>query len=75
MEIGKITPPSLRIVDLWAAGKLLTTDDNTVVLPTFIRQPGYWRAEHPFPKTSAKSSLREYRRTSSRSSSSKQLIY
>ena len=37
VEIGEITPPSLRTVDLWAAGKRLTTDDNTVFLPTFIQ--------------------------------------
>ena len=36
MEIGKITPPSLRTVDLWAGGKWLTTDDNTVFLPAFV---------------------------------------
>lgn len=36
MEIGEITPPSMRTVDLWAAGKWLTTDDNTAFLPTFI---------------------------------------
>lgn len=36
VEIGEITPPSLRTVDLWAGGKWLTTDDNTVYLPSFI---------------------------------------
>nr|WP_245871036.1 hypothetical protein [Asanoa hainanensis] len=36
MEIGEITPPSMRTVDLWAGGKWLTTDDNTVFLPVFI---------------------------------------
>lgn len=36
VEIGEITPPSLRTVDLWAGGKWLTTDDNTVFVPTFI---------------------------------------
>jgi hypothetical protein len=36
VEIGGITPPSLRTVDLWAEGKWLTTDDNTVFLPTFL---------------------------------------
>jgi hypothetical protein len=36
VEIGESTPPSLRTVDLWAGGKWLTTDDNTVFLPTFI---------------------------------------
>jgi hypothetical protein len=36
VEIGEITPPSLRTVDLWAGGKWLTADDNTAFLPTFI---------------------------------------
>lgn len=36
VEIGETTSPSLRAVDLWAGGKLLTTDDNTAFLPTFI---------------------------------------
>jgi hypothetical protein len=36
VEIGEITPPSLRTVDLWAGGKWLTTDDNVIFLPTFI---------------------------------------
>ncbi|WP_067499986.1 hypothetical protein [Actinoplanes sp. TFC3] len=36
IEIGEPTSPSQRTVDLWAGGKWLTTDDNTVFLPTFI---------------------------------------
>jgi hypothetical protein len=36
IEVGRITAPSLRTVDLWAGGKWLTTDDNTVFLPTFL---------------------------------------
>jgi hypothetical protein len=36
IEVGAVTPPSLRTVDLWAGGRWLTTDDNTVYLPTFI---------------------------------------
>nr|WP_231956832.1 MULTISPECIES: hypothetical protein [unclassified Actinoplanes] len=41
--MGEAWPPpparatgELRTVDLWAAGKWLTTEDNTVFLPTFI---------------------------------------
>ncbi|MEV4283069.1 hypothetical protein [Actinoplanes xinjiangensis] len=43
VEVGEVWPPpptpatELRTVDLWAAGKWLTTDDNTAFLPTFIR--------------------------------------
>jgi hypothetical protein len=36
IEIGEITPPSMRVVDLWAGGKWLTTDDNTVYVPSFF---------------------------------------
>ena len=43
VEVGEVWPPppapatgELRTVDLWAAGKWLTTDDNTAFLPTFI---------------------------------------
>ncbi len=36
VEIGEFTSPSLRVVDLWAGGKWLTTDDNTVYLPSFL---------------------------------------
>ncbi|GAA0552924.1 hypothetical protein GCM10010172_39300 [Paractinoplanes ferrugineus] len=34
MEVGETTPPALRVVDLWAAGKWLTTDDNTAYTPS-----------------------------------------
>lgn len=37
MEIGEITPPSMRVVDLWAGDKRLTVDDNTAYLPMFLR--------------------------------------
>lgn len=36
VEVGESLSPRLRTVDLWAGGKWLTTDDNTVFLPTFI---------------------------------------
>jgi hypothetical protein len=43
VEVSGVWPPppapatgELRTVDLWAAGKRLTTDDNTAFLPTFI---------------------------------------
>lgn len=36
VEIGEIEPYQLRVVDLWAAGKRLTTDDNYAFLPFFI---------------------------------------
>jgi hypothetical protein len=35
VEVGDATSPALRIVDLWAAGKCLTTDDNTAYVPSF----------------------------------------
>ncbi len=35
VEIGEITPPALRVIDLWAAGTWLTTDDNTAYVPSF----------------------------------------
>nr|WP_246159312.1 hypothetical protein [Catellatospora sichuanensis] len=34
MEIGEVQPSSLRVVDLWAAGKRLTTHDNTAYVPS-----------------------------------------
>jgi hypothetical protein len=37
VEVGETTSRNLRIVDLWAGGKWLTTDDNTAFLPTFTR--------------------------------------
>ncbi|MET7751175.1 hypothetical protein [Micromonospora sp. NPDC005367] len=36
VEIGEVEPHQLRVVDLWAAGKRLTTDDNWAFLPFFI---------------------------------------
>lgn len=30
-----MTSPGLRVVDLWAAGKWVTTDDNSVYVPSF----------------------------------------
>ncbi|WP_433268366.1 hypothetical protein ACQPWR_09110 [Micromonospora vinacea] len=36
VEVGEIHPPSLRVVDLWMAGKRLTTDDNSVYAPSFV---------------------------------------
>ncbi|GAB2872783.1 hypothetical protein GCM10027176_87900 [Actinoallomurus bryophytorum] len=35
VEVGEAESPQLRIVDLWAAGKRLTTDDNSTFLPFF----------------------------------------
>ncbi|MFC4017289.1 hypothetical protein ACFOW4_04940 [Micromonospora sp. GCM10011542] len=37
VEVGEIQPPSLRVVDLWMAGKRLTTDDNSALVPFFSR--------------------------------------
>ncbi len=37
MEVGEITPPDLRVVDLWAAGRWLTTDDNVAFVPSLSR--------------------------------------
>ncbi|MET8093727.1 hypothetical protein [Micromonospora sp. NPDC005220] len=36
MEIGEVEPHQLRVVDLWAAGKRPTTEDNYAFLPFFI---------------------------------------
>ena len=39
IELGEIDPDSdslLRIVDVYAAGQLLTTIDNVAYIPTFI---------------------------------------
>jgi hypothetical protein len=35
VEVGEIESPALRIVDLWAAGKWLTTDDDVAYVPSF----------------------------------------
>ncbi|MET7672438.1 hypothetical protein [Micromonospora luteifusca] len=35
VEVGEVESPHLRTVDLWAAGKQLTTDDNSAYLPSF----------------------------------------
>lgn len=35
VELGEVESPQLRIVDLWAAGTQLTTDDNSAFLPFF----------------------------------------
>jgi hypothetical protein len=35
--VGEIESPALRTVDLWAAGKWLTTDDNVAYVPSFSR--------------------------------------
>ncbi|GAA1626027.1 hypothetical protein ACFQY4_35550 [Catellatospora bangladeshensis] len=34
VEVGEVQPTDLRTVDLWAAGKWLTTDDNTALVPS-----------------------------------------
>ena len=34
VEVGEIQPTSLRIVDLWVAGKRLTIDDNSAFVPS-----------------------------------------
>src|SRR5688572_11361586 len=31
--VGRIVSPALRVVDLWAGGKLLTTQDNVAFVP------------------------------------------
>lgn len=42
MEVGEATAPALRVVDLWAAGTLITTDDNMAYVPSFTH---YMRLE------------------------------
>ncbi|SCL22349.1 hypothetical protein GA0074692_1378 [Micromonospora pallida] len=37
VEIGEVEPHQLRVVDLWAAGRRLTTEDDWAFLPFFIR--------------------------------------
>ncbi|MEV1317811.1 hypothetical protein AB0J14_17220 [Micromonospora arborensis] len=34
VEVGEIQPPSLRVVDLWVAGKRLTIDDSSAFVPS-----------------------------------------
>ncbi|MFG1839922.1 hypothetical protein ACGFH8_15920 [Micromonospora sp. NPDC049175] len=34
VEVGEILSPNLRVVDLWAAGKKLTTHDNVAYVPS-----------------------------------------
>ncbi|SBT45442.1 hypothetical protein [Micromonospora auratinigra] len=36
VEIGEVEPSQLRVVDLWAAGRRLTIEDNSAFLPYFI---------------------------------------
>ncbi|WP_028569320.1 hypothetical protein [Salinispora tropica] len=36
VEIRAVEPHQLRVVDLWAAGKRLTSNDNWAFLPSFI---------------------------------------
>ncbi|MFC7247171.1 hypothetical protein ACFQO7_32255 [Catellatospora aurea] len=38
VEVGEVWSRDLRIVDLWAAGKRLTTDDNTAFVPSICHQ-------------------------------------
>jgi hypothetical protein len=33
-EVGEAEPPDMRVVDLWAAGTWLTTDDNVAYVPS-----------------------------------------
>jgi hypothetical protein len=35
VEVGEKQSSALRVVDLWAAGKWLTTDDNVAYVPSF----------------------------------------
>ncbi|MGW3786568.1 hypothetical protein ACWD5Z_18440 [Micromonospora chokoriensis] len=35
VEVGEIQPPSLRVVDVWVAGRQLTVDDNSAFVPSF----------------------------------------
>ncbi|MEH1166418.1 hypothetical protein V6V47_13620 [Micromonospora sp. CPCC 205539] len=37
VEVGDVESPHLRTVDVWAAGKQLTTDDNSAYLPSLCR--------------------------------------
>lgn len=37
VEIGEVEPHQLRVVELWAAGQRLTTEDNWAFLPFLIR--------------------------------------
>jgi hypothetical protein len=36
VELGETSSPALRVVDLWAAGKWLTTDDNLAYIPFLL---------------------------------------
>ncbi|WP_027345694.1 hypothetical protein [Hamadaea tsunoensis] len=37
VELGETISPVLRVIDLWAAGKHMTTDDNVAFIPSFLR--------------------------------------
>jgi hypothetical protein len=37
IEVGAAVSPELRVVDIWAAGKHLTTDDNVAFVPFLAR--------------------------------------
>ncbi|WP_433119724.1 hypothetical protein [Micromonospora sp. CA-246542] len=66
VEVGEALSPGLRIVDLWAAGKLLTARDNVAYVPSFrhylrsasarVRQREVLR--RPFPERSPEETFR-----------------
>ncbi|MEU0548899.1 hypothetical protein [Micromonospora sp. NPDC005979] len=66
VEVGEAMSPGLRIIDLWAAGKLLTARDNVAYVPSFrhylrsasarVRQREVLR--RPFPERSPEETFR-----------------
>jgi hypothetical protein len=45
VKVGEVQPPDLRIVDLWAAYKWLTTDDSVAPTPLLWSLPTGWDLE------------------------------
>jgi hypothetical protein len=66
VEVGEVESAQLRVVDLWAAGKRLTVDDNSAFLPFFCpamrataEQVRRGEVEpHPFPGLSPEDNFR-----------------
>ncbi|MEU4155484.1 hypothetical protein [Actinoplanes sp. NPDC026670] len=61
VEIGELVSPQLRVVDLWAAGRRLTVDDNTAYVPSFchsFRMAARRFPVAPFPGCSPEETFR-----------------
>ena len=60
VEVGEALPPSLRVVDLWAAGVRITINDNVAYVPSLVHymRSAAMQVRHrqirlcPFPESS-----------------------